>query len=240
VDTHQTTSYLDIGSTGHPVDGGNFALLELSGDQHRVEERLLAYQLGYRAQVNKRLSFDIAGFSNFYSHVQTVESGDPFFSVTPGPPHLVIPLTFSDKAHAWTYGGEVFANWNVTKHWRISPSYAFIHINANPDPESNDPTVAGLGGNTPHHKFEVRSLLNLPHNLDLDSALYHVGSLPGEGVASYDRFDTRLGWRAGEHTEFSIIGQNLLTPRHSETSDAFNLSHTQVKRSVYGKITWRF
>jgi iron complex outermembrane receptor protein len=231
---------IQIAAAAFPVDNGNFALLELFGDPQREAERLLAYQVGYRAQVNKRLSFDVAGFSNFYSNVQTTESGDSFFSATPGPPHLVIPLTFNEEAHAWTYGGEVFANWNVTKRWRISPGYAFIHLEARPDPNSNDATVTQLGGSTPHHKFEIRSLLNLPHNLDLDSAFYHVGSLPTSGVSSYDRFDSRLGWRAGEHTEFSIVGQNLLTPRHTESQDAFGLNHTQVKRSVYGKITWRF
>jgi iron complex outermembrane receptor protein len=231
---------IQIAVATFPVDNDNFALVQLSGNRQRKEERVLAYQLGYRAQVNKRLSWDIAGFSNFYSKVQTVESGDPFFSATPGPPHLVIPLTFSDRAHAWTYGGEIFANWMVTKRWRISPGYAFIHMNAHPDPSSNDTTVAGLGGSTPHHKFEIRSLINLPHNLDLDSAFYHVGSLPGEMVSSYNRLDTRLGWRVGEHSEFSIVGQNLLTPRHYESDDAFSLSHTQIKRSVYGKITWRF
>jgi iron complex outermembrane receptor protein len=231
---------IQIAAAAFPVDNGNFALLELFGDPQREAERLLAYQVGYRAQVNKRLSFDVAGFSNFYSNVQTVESGDPFFSATPGPPHLVFPLTFNEEAHAWTYGGEVFANWNVTNRWRISPGYAFIHMNAHANPASNDTTVGGLGGNTPHHKFEIRSVLNLPHNLDLDCAFYHVGSLPTAGVSTYNRFDSRLGWRVGEHTEFSVAGQNLLTPRHSEFSDAFGLNHTQVKRSVYGKITWRF
>ena len=231
---------IQIAIATFPVDNDSFALVQLAGNRQRKEERVLAYQLGYRAQVNKRLSLDIAGFSNFYSKVQTIESGNPFFSATPGPPHLVIPLTFSDRAHAWTNGGEVFANWNVTSRWRISAGYAFIHMNAHPDPDSTDTAVAEIGGNTPHHKFEVRSLLNLPHNLDLDCALYHVGSLPAETVTSYNRFDARLGWRAGEHTEFSIVGQNLLTPRHSEFDDAYELNHTQLKRSVYGKITWRF
>jgi len=236
----RTDTDIQIALATFPVDNGNFALVELSGSRLRATERVLAYQLGYRAQVNKYLSFDLAGFSNHYSNVQTTESGDPFFSASPGPPHLLVPLTFEDDAHAWTYGGEAFAHWNVIRRWRISPGYAFIHINANPDPGSNDTMVAGLGGVTPHHKFEVRSLLNLPHNLDLDSAFYYIGSLPGEGLPSYGRFDSRLGWRAGEHTEFSVVGQNLLTPRHSEDGDAFNLSHTQIKRSVYGKITWRF
>ncbi len=223
-----------------PLDNGNFALVEVFGNRQREVERVIAYQVGYREQVNKRLSFDLAGFSNFYSNVQTFEAGNPFFSSTPGPPHMVFPITLDEKAHAWAYGGEVFANLNVTKRWRISPGYAFIHLEAHPDATSNDTTVAELGGNTPYHKFEVRSLLNLPHNLDLDSALYHVGSQPTTGVSSYNRFDTRIGWRAGEHTEYSIVGQNLLTPRHAESDDGTGLNHTQIKRSLYGKFTWRF
>jgi len=231
---------IQIAIAAFPIDNTNFALIELRGQKQRPAERVIAYQLGYRAQMNKRLSFDVAGFSSFYNNITSVETGAPFFTVTPAPPHLVFPLTFSDDAHAWTYGGEFFANWNVTKRWRISPGYAFIHIDAHPDPDSNDTTVARLGGKTPHHKFEIRSLLNLPHNLDLDCALYHVGALPTNQVASYDRFDARLGWRVGEHTEFSLAGQNLLAPRLSEFSDTEGISHTQIKRSMYGKIEWHF
>jgi iron complex outermembrane receptor protein len=236
----RTDSDVQIAAGTFPLNGGDFALVQLTGEQQREAEVLIAYQLGYRAQISKHLSFDMAGFSNYYSHAATVESRTPFFSATPGPPHLVIPLAFGEDAHARTYGGEIFAHWNVTKRWRISPGYAFIHLEAHPDSDSNDTTVAQLGGSTPRHKFEIRSLLSLPHHLDLDSAFYHVGSLPTDAVPSYNRFDTRIGWRAGEHTEFSIVGQNLLSPRHSESSDEFGLSHTQIKRSVYGKITWRF
>ncbi len=236
----RTDTDVEVAASVFPLANSTFGVVDLAGVSQRETERVIAYQLGYRAQVAKRVTLDLAGFSNFYANITSVESGTPFFTTTQGPPHLVLPMTFDEDAHAWTYGGEIYANWNVTKRWRISPGYSFIHINANRDPESNDITVAKLAGSSPHHQFEVRSLLNLPHNFDLDCAFHHVGTLPAEGVSSYNRLDTRIGWRVGERTEFSIVGQNLLTPRHSESNDEDQLTHTQIKRSVYGKITWRF
>jgi hypothetical protein len=61
------------------------------------------------------------------------------------------------------------------------------------------------------------------------------GNIPG-----YVRLDTRLGWRFGEWTEFSITGQNLLQPRHAEFPDFQLIDHMLDQRSLFGKITWRF
>jgi iron complex outermembrane receptor protein len=66
-----------------------------------------------------------------------------------------------------------------------------------------------------------------------------VGKLPDQGVVGYTRVDTRLGWRPLEFVEFSLVGQNLLAPRHAEFGDDAPL-HTLAQRNVFGKITWRF
>jgi hypothetical protein len=44
----------------------------------------------------------------------------------------------------------------------------------------------------------------------------------------------------GEHWDFSLAGQNLLSPRHAEFPDIHFVDHMQDQRSVFGKITWRF
>jgi iron complex outermembrane recepter protein len=67
-----------------------------------------------------------------------------------------------------------------------------------------------------------------------------VGALRYGPVPGYTRLDTRLGWRAGESIEFSVAGQNLLTPRHIEFRDGMSTNVTQVERSIVGKVTWRF
>jgi iron complex outermembrane receptor protein len=231
---------LQVDVATFPLDNGGIGIVRLSGDpdQDRRAEVLISYQAGYRAEMNKLFSFDATGFLNFYHHLQTNEPGNPF-AVNPAP-DLVFPQFFDDQAHAQTYGGEIFATWNVTNRWRISPSYSFIHMVVNPDASSQDTTVSSTVLNTPRHKFVIRSLLNLPHHLDWDMALYHVNSLLDGNVPSYNRVDTRLAWRLGETTEFSVVGQNLLAPRHAEFPDAFYVNHTQVKRSAYAKVTWRF
>jgi len=37
----------------------------------------------------------------------------------------------------------------------------------------------------------------------------------------------------------SVVGQNLLAPRHAEFGDDTPL-HTLIRRTVYGQIEWRF
>jgi len=44
----------------------------------------------------------------------------------------------------------------------------------------------------------------------------------------------------GEFTEFSVVGQNLLTPLHAEFHNAYEVRRTLVERSIFGKFTWRF
>ncbi len=75
--------------------------------------------------------------------------------------------------------------------------------------------------------------------MDWDSTLYYVDALPNQVVLAYKRVDTRLGLRFGESEEISLVGQNLLTPRHSEFGDD-TPQHTKAQRSVFGKAVWRF
>ena len=226
-----------------PLDTGGIGVIELTGSSDRKAERLHDFEVGYRAQMSKQLSLDVATFSSFYHGLQTQEPGDPFFTRDPALPHLVIPKVFDDNAHAHNYGVEFFANWNVTRRWRISPGYTFLQMHVTGDPASQDPNAGSIANESPKHQFQIRSLLNLTRHLDWDSALSQVGHLTHGGNGStpgYTRLDTRLGWRIGESLEFSIAGQNLLSPGRAEYHDVYGVFHTLVARSAFGKFTWRF
>jgi len=54
----------------------------------------VAYELGQRLQVTKRLSFDLASFFNHYGNRHTKEPGIPYFEENPPPQHLVVPLLY--------------------------------------------------------------------------------------------------------------------------------------------------
>ncbi len=223
------------------LENGKLGVSTLFGNPHFKVEQLRDYEVGYRAQLTGSLSLDVAMFLNVYRHLQTSEPGTPYFVSGPGLERVVFPLVFDNKAHARNHGAEVSANWNVNRRWRITSGYSVIHMNIDPDPSSHDPNAEVLEGETPKHMFQVRSLFTMKRNVDFDSALYYVNHLPDGAIPSYARLDTRLAWRIGESLELSAVGQNLLRPRHLEFNETNGLFlGTQVERSVFGRVTWRF
>jgi iron complex outermembrane receptor protein len=221
-----------------PLAAGNFGVLQFEGNKNIKAEQLRDYEVGYRAQATKRLSFDAAAFRSYYRHLETSEPGAPYFVDTPGPPHFVFPFELIGAAHARTYGGEIFAIWNLTSRWRLSPGYSLLRMNIIQDPLSE--SSAAVSGNAPEHQVQIRSSLGLRSNLDWDTSLYFVGRVSDEQVPSYTRLDTQIRWRIRGPIEFSVNGQNLLTARHMEFGNTYGVDYTQVQRSVLGKIAWRF
>jgi len=153
----------------------------------------------------------------------------------------VVPLVYANLGHARDYGVEVFANWSVSRSWKLSPGYSLLQMSVEADPSSHDTTIGNVPGNSPKHQVQIRSMLNLRKNLEWDGSLKYVAGLTGQNVPGYVRVDTRLGWRLGEFTEIGISGENLATRRHIEFFDVSGLfRQTEVARSITLKITRRF
>jgi iron complex outermembrane receptor protein len=150
-----------------------------------------------------------------------------------------VPSFLEDDGNAHTYGGELSLNWNPTNRWRISSGYSMIHMVVFKDAANVDAQLGDQGGSTPEQQFQVRSDLNLPHHFEFDSSAAYVGRL-APGIPAYARVDTRLGWKTGEHLDFSVVGQNLLTPRHLEFPGEIGLNNTLVARTIFARITWKF
>jgi len=231
---------VQIAASVVPLQNGNFGVVELSGNPQLNAEKLIDYELGYRSQLNRRMSFDVATFLSNYSDLRTTEPGAPFFTSDPEPPHLVLPAMWGNFARARNYGVELFGSWNVTNWWRLSPGFSFLHMNVQPLASSGDATVGATSGYSPKHQAQLRSSVKLSHRLEWDTSAYIVGVLGNGPVPAYTRLDTHLGWTAGESVYFSVSGQNLLTPLHVEFVNGYQVNPTQIERSVVGKITWRF
>jgi iron complex outermembrane recepter protein len=222
-----------------PTGPDSFGLVDVIGNPSQSVERLNDFEAGYRVQTTARLSVDAAVFLNFYHDLRTAEELQPYFVASPDPPHLVVPAVFEDTGNAHAYGGELFVNWNPTNRWRISSGYSRLDLVIAKNPANVDSEIGDTGGGTPQQQFQVRSALNLPHRFEWDSSLGYVGRLTA-GIPAYTRVDTRFGWRTGEHLNFSVVGQNLLSPRHAEFPSDVGLNYTLVSRSVFAKITWKF
>jgi iron complex outermembrane receptor protein len=208
------------------------------GNPNLKSEVLTAYELGYRIKPVEKLSFDLATFYNVYDDLITPVQGAPYFEANPGPPHLVVPLTFQNVQSAQTYGGELMAEWRVTGNWKLTASYSLLQSHYAPQ----------VGGDnaSPENQFQIHSYLNLPGHVELNAAVYYVDQITTLAdttpmqIPSYVRLDIGATWRPCKSLELGIFGQNLLDDRHVEFTSFKTTVVTDIPRGIYGKITWHF
>ena len=216
-------------------------LVSAFGNPDFKSEELLAYELGYRVEPIKPLSLDAAVFYNVYDHLRNFVQGAPQFEASPAPPHVLIPLTADNSMSGETYGAEFLAEWRATGNWKLIASYTLLQMHLHPN-------ISGASANddSPQNQFQLRSYLDLPHNVQLNGAVYYVDQIkPLLGAAetripSYVRLDLGLTWRPTKTLEIGIWGQNLLDNQHPEFTSYKTTVLTEIPRSVLGKITWHF
>ena len=214
----------------------------LFGSPKSMPEHVLAYEAGFRSQPNGRLSIDVSTFFNRYDHLESHEPGPEILEPSPPPARFIIPITFGNLMYGTTEGGEISANLKLTDRWTLSSGYAYLGMHLHTKPESVDTmSVAENQGSSPQHQAQLHSHMDLSHGLSWDASAYFISALPVQGVASYTRIDTQLKWKFAERGEISLVGQNLLRDHHLESMDALTLVNSSlIKRSAYGKFTWRF
>jgi iron complex outermembrane recepter protein len=217
-------------------------LVSLFGNPNKKNERLTAFEFGYRNAWTSKFSVDSTVFYNRYRDVDSVEPGTMSIEPNPTPAHLLVPSYFGSGLHGESHGIELFADWKVTDFWTLNPGYSFFSMHLHPFAGSHDFTDAsGNEGGTPDHQAQLRSSVRLPHNLQWNASAYFVNRLPAVSIPSYTRVDTGLTWRAGERVSMSVVGQNLLKNLHPEYAGPSSSVQTDLmKRAVYAKITWSF
>jgi iron complex outermembrane receptor protein len=233
----------DIRTNGDAFVNSNgvTTLVSSFGTHHLPSENVLAYELGQRGLIGKRLAFDLAMFYNQYSNRHTHEPAAAFLESDPPPLHLVLPFITESLISGESHGIELSTTYEPAHLWKLIASYALFEVHLHAAAISQDTsTVPETEGSSPRHKFQVRSQLNLPHHFQFDQAVYYVGPLDGPQIPRYTRLDARLGWRGAESWEVSVGARNLLDPRHFEFGSGDLVEATQVGRSVYGKITCHF
>jgi iron complex outermembrane recepter protein len=213
------------------------ALVSVFGNPDSTAEKLLAYEVGYRAAPTKNLSFDITGFYNVYNHLLIQVPNATVIEASPTPPHLLISSTYQNAGSGDTYGVELSSQWRVVEKWRLMASYSWLGTGLTPS--SDFPQ-------SPHQQFQVRSYFDLPYHLELNGAVYVVGrntsplSVGFEEIPSYVRADLGVTWRPRKWLEIGIWGENLLQSEHIEYASQQTPALTEIPRSVLAKLTVRF
>ncbi len=215
------------------------AVTTADGNPGFESEVLMAYELGYRVQPHPKLSLDLALFYNDYSRLRSFEMAAPDASAAPA--YIRFPFLFSNRLHGETYGGELAANFQMADWWHWRASYSYLQIELHKDPGSQDTSQESIEGLSPHHQVSLKSSIDLPWNLQFDTTVRYVDSLPAAGIGSYVGLDLRLGWKPWKDLDISIVAQNLLDNHHPEFPPAvIQTPQAEIERAVYGKVTFRF
>jgi iron complex outermembrane recepter protein len=225
---------------------------QIVGDPKLKAEQLIGYEVGYRTQINRDLYVDITAFYNTYTDLQGYGPAALGEAPIPGPPpsppqspvYLYFLLPYANVIEGSTVGTEIAPNWKITHWWQVRSSYSLLLMHLKDQPGSTDVgnLLSSYLGSSPSSQVSFQSLFSLPKRFELDETYRFTSKLPAQAVRAYSTADLRLGWHVGVGDggllDFSVLGQNLLQPSHVEFGgDPGPL--VGIKRSVYGKITWR-
>jgi iron complex outermembrane receptor protein len=216
----------------------------LEGNPDFESETVIAYELGYRAEIGSKVSTSISTYYNLYNNLRSV-SPTPTSADYPFPE----PDIFENNLEGDTYGMEVSGNYQVLPNWRLHAGYDLIKEDIHVKPGQVDIDDARDETSDPEQQFQIRSSINLTRDVDFDTALrwvdeLHLTESPTDGpavgtVPSYFELNARLGWRVNKHVELSLVGENLLHNHHVEYGFP-DSSQEEIVRSVYAKavFTW--
>lgn len=199
------------------------------------DERLTAYELGYRSQLSAKSSLSISTFYNVYSELRSVQ-------YSPGP---AFPILFANGMSGHTDGLEAWGNYQVSEWWRMSAGGNWLHENLHFNPGSDNIGGIALAGDDPSYQIALRSTMFFARNGLLYLDLRHIGALPSPASPSYTELNAHLSWAASDAVTLALTGSNLLHPHHLEfgtTAAPLQLGTTGVEsgRSIFLEVQCRF
>jgi iron complex outermembrane recepter protein len=202
-----------------------------------VSETLVAYELGYRAHIDSKISGSISTFFNNYTNLRSL-------SYTPG---SFVPLYFANNDLGQTYGVELTVDYQVVNWWRLHAGYDYLWESVWVASGQIDFSNGLAETADPPHQVFLRSSMDLPGGTELDAAFRWIdtvqnaplGATATGTIPSYAELDLRVGWHVFTDVEFSLAGENLLQNEHVEAGVA-GTSQEEIARSIYGKAAVRF
>jgi iron complex outermembrane receptor protein len=201
----------------------------LAGGPGFHSEEELAYELGYRHQ-HGSFALSAATFYSRYHGLRSLEQVNP---------PAATPIVIGNGQDGESYGAELSAAYWLTPRWRVRAGYTELRVHIWPNPGSTDTSRGLTESQTPDHQLFVHSSVDLPAHVRLDAGLRAVGKIARRQVPSYEELNARLSWQPTARLDLSIIGQNLLNPRHVEFG-APGPTRREIQRGVYGLLEWRF
>jgi iron complex outermembrane receptor protein len=214
--------------------------ITINGSEQYGSEVVIAYEAGYRWLALENVSLDVAVFYNDYDNLQTTDLASSL-SFT--------ELNFSNKMSGSTHGLELASDWKPTNWLKLQLGYTYLGFDLKVEADSLSSNLAEITEFvSPQHQFSIQSAININKDLQLNLWARYVDTLKASRdirfsdmtVDEYLTLDANVVWRPMEKLELMLVGQNLLNSSHLEYVSEFSTPLTEIERSVYGKLTYRF
>jgi len=200
----------------------------LAGGPGFHSEDELAYELGYRHHQGF-LALSVATFYSRYHGLRSLEQVNP---------PAATPLVIANGQDGESYGAELTAEYVVTSRWRVRAGYTELRVHIWPNPGSTDTSRGATESQAPDRQLFLHSSIDLSAHLGFDAGLRAIGEIARPGVPAYAELNAKLTWQPTAKVDLSIVGQNLLHPRHPEFGAP--ATRRDIERGVYGLVEWRF
>ena len=225
-----------------PAIKGMMTFVRLMGNDDVDSEKVYSYESGYRGRLGKNLFVDL---SLFYNNYQDLLAGVPQGTVTPefsiSGPHLVYPVLVANSRDAETYGLELSCEVSVADWWRLTGGYSWLQMNLLDVGISQDARQGFNEKQNADNLFSLVSYMDLPHNLELNTALYYVGPLDGLNIDGHTRVDLNLSWHVNRTVTLAAGCHNLFDDSHQEFSNTMDgILASEIPRMVYATLTLTF
>lgn len=219
-------------------EGGLTSLVTLKGNRSVDAEELIAYELGFRQQLQSKINWSVSTFYFKYDDINSTEPAEPYvgFLRDQSEPAVIIPLQVENKYTADSYGSEISLDWKPLEYWRLVGTYSLFILDAQRH-DSLDLALEDRWESAPQDTVSLRSQFDITDTIDFDSVFRYVDSWDTANIDSYVELDLRVGWRFHPGIELSIIGRNLLDSQHHEfNGDVYPPLHTAIQRSAFVEV----
>jgi iron complex outermembrane receptor protein len=235
---HTPSRFTDDGRLSYIVNpvgglGANPLLIRSQPNRDLESEKMIAYEVGYRIQPDKRSSIDMAAFYHDYD--------DIFLDVLNTAGYTagafdILPVRTINGNKARSNGVELSGKVNLDSNWHVAATYSYINLVF--DTKSSPTNIDW--GRQPKNQFNIRSNYQFANGLEMNNSIYYIGRKAGIGISPIVRFDTRLAYEIRKGMELSLVGQNLLVSRQQEFTPFLYSRPAEIGRSIYGNITFKF
>jgi iron complex outermembrane recepter protein len=220
-------------------------VIQQRGSPLMVSKELIGFEAGYRFQLHERINTDVAAFYNLYDKQRSISPSGFVPPTATTPP--IAQFTIGNGIEGESAGFEISSTFQATEWWRIRANYSLLKMWLHLKPGVTDPfSLEGAEKESPIHQVGIRSMMDLPHNFELDAGVRYVDAIsnpnPARGfdVPKYVVGDVRVGWRPNKNWEVSISAQNLFDTHQEFAPSYIQTERTQIETSVFGKVTFRY